>query len=186
MTHRLLTRFTLAALLAACALFAAPPRLNADVVPVSTHPAPALASGPWVNGTPTTIAAEKGKVTVLLFWTHLCINCKHNLGYWNSWADEYKGSDVTVVSVHTPETQSEHSVVGVRRFVAERHLKFPVVVDNDAATWNAYDVQAWPTEVLIDKQGRIRYEFDGELNWQGSGEYKTVHSLIEKLRVEKS
>ena len=51
---------------------------GADPVAVTVHPAPALASGTWVNGAPTTLAERLGKVTVLLFWTRDCINCKHN------------------------------------------------------------------------------------------------------------
>jgi peroxiredoxin len=90
---------------------------HADSVPVSAHAAPALQSGPWANGQPTTIAAQRGKVVVLLFWTRGCINCKHNLGYWNDWARRYHGTDVTVLSIHTPETPGEHSVPSVRRFV---------------------------------------------------------------------
>lgn len=159
---------------------------HADPIAVTTRPAPALAQGVWINGAPTTIAAQRGKVTVLLFWTHQCINCKHNLGYWNDWAKKYKGTDVTVLSVHTPELAAERVIGNVRGFVKERGIQFPVVTDNDMKTWDAYGVQAWPTEILIDKAGNIRYEFNGELNWDNSGEYKTVQKLIEKLRAEKA
>ena len=96
-----------AALTAATSL--APLAAGADAVPVPTRPAPALASGPWLNGPATTLAAQKGKVIVLLFWTRDCINCKHNLGYWNDWAKKYGGTDVAVLSVHTPETRFERA-----------------------------------------------------------------------------
>lgn len=158
--------------------------LFADPVPVTVHNAPRLSPGAWVNSGPIKVDGDTGKVRVVLFWTHLCINCKHNLPYWESWTKEYKGSDVQIVSVHTPETDSEKLLSNVRRFVTERHLTFPVVTDNSFSTWNAYGVHSWPTEILIDKHGRIRYQFEGELNWDRSGEYKVVHSLIEKLRHE--
>ncbi len=159
--------------------------VHADPVAVQTRPAPALSSGVWVNGAPTTVAAQRGKVVVLLFWTHQCINCKHNLGYWNEWAKKYRGTDVTVLSVHTPETASERRIANVRRFVKERALLFPVVTDNDSQSWNAFGVQSWPTEILIDKGGRVRAKYEGELNWQGSGEYKVVAQKIEALRAER-
>ena len=155
---------------------------SADPVAIRPFPAPQLTGGPWVNGNPVTPQDLRGKVVVLLFWTHGCINCKHNLGYWNDWAKEYKGSDVAVISVHTPEGDWERQVQGVRDFVRERGLVFPVVIDNDHANWNSYGVQAWPCEILVDKAGVVRYEYDGELNWNGSGEYKTVQSRIEELR----
>lgn len=159
--------------------------VHADPVAVQIRSAPALSSGVWVNGSPTTVAAQRGKVVVLLFWTHQCINCKNNLGFWNDWAKKYQGTDVTVLSVHTPETASERRIANVRRFVKERGLLFPVVTDNDSRTWNAFGVQSWPTEFLIDKQGRVRAEYAGELNWRNSGEYKVVAQKIEALRAER-
>ena len=123
-------------------------------------------------------------MVVLLFWTRDCISCKHNLGYWNDWAKTYRGTDVAVISVHTPETRFERSVDATRRFVRQHDLQFPVLVDNDEKTWNAYGVQSWPTEIFVDKAGKIRAEYDGELSWQGSGEYKTVQAKIEQIRRE--
>ena len=176
---------TLAAALTAAALLA-PLTAWADSVAVSHRPAPALtAAGPWLNGPPTTLAAQKGRVVVLLFWTRDCINCKHNLGYWNDWAKKYHGTDVAVLSVHTPETRFERAPAATARFARDHGLRFPVLVDNDAHVWNAYGVQSWPTEVLIDKQGSVREEFAGELNWENSGEYKVVGREIEALRAEK-
>ncbi len=115
---------------------------GADPVAVTAHPAPALASGTWVNGAPATLAGQRGKVTVLLFWTRDCINCKHNLGYWNSWARTYHGTNVSVISVHTPETRSEHSIDGTRRFAEAHGLQFPILVDNDEKTWNRFGVES--------------------------------------------
>ena len=77
-----------------------------------------------------------------------------------------------MLSVHTPETRSERAPAATARFARDHGLRFPVLVDNDAHVWNAYGIQSWPTEVLIDKQGRVREEFAGELNWENSGEYK--------------
>lgn len=122
--------------------FALAHALRADPVAVATYPAPALAPGVWVNGAPETLAAQRGKVTVLLFWTRDCINCKHNLSYWNTWAKSYRGTDVSVISVHTPETRFEHSVDGTRRFAAQHGLQFPILVDNDEKTWNAFGVES--------------------------------------------
>ena len=135
-----------------------------------------------VKGDPTTIAAQHGKVVVLLFWTRECINCKHNLLYWNAWAKQFRGTDVTVLSVHTPELPEEHSISAVREF-AKDHIDFPVLTDNDEHTWDAYGIEYWSTEILIDKQGRIRNEYVGEVG--GDGEYITIQKRIAQLRSEK-
>ena len=160
----------------------APLAAQADAISVPPQPAPAFTSGPWLNGATTTLAAQKGKVVVLLFWTRDCINCKHNLGHWNGWAKKYNSTDVAVLSVHTPETRFERAATA--RFAHEYDLRFPVLVDNRSRVWNIYGVRSWPTGILIDKQGRIRAEFAGELNWENSGEHKTVGRQTEALHAE--
>jgi thiol-disulfide isomerase/thioredoxin len=180
--HQRLLRLGIAALITGAQI--APLRADPAQSPLTGKAAPAIASGTWINTAPQTIQDQHGKVTVLCFWTHLCINCKRTIPFWNAWAKEYRGKDVAVISVHTPETDSERQIAHVRSFVQERGLAFPVVTDNDEKTWDAYGIRSWPTTILIDKQGRVRYQFEGELNWEGSGEYRTVHALIEKLRAE--
>jgi thiol-disulfide isomerase/thioredoxin len=151
--------------------------------------APELAKGEWV-GTPTTIAANRGKVIVLTFWAYQCINCKRTLPYWNQWAKRYAGAegkpgDVVVIAVQTPETPDERVFANVKAASEKHKLVFPTVTDNDYKTWKAYNVQMWPTTILIDKQGKIRGRWQGELNWQSSGEFNRVLAGIELLRKEK-
>ncbi len=160
--------------------------IAADPVPIQSRSAPAFAEEEWVNGRSTTLGLQRGRVVVLLFWTRDCINCKRNLGYWNQWAKKYTGTDVAVISVHTPETRFERSPEATARFARQHGLTFPIAIDNDEKIWNAYGVKSWPTEVLIDKQGRIRYEYAGELNWQGSHEERTVTAKVESLRAEQT
>ena len=50
--------------------------------------------------------------------------------------------------------------------------------DNAFAIWNSYAVRAWPTIVLIDKKGIIRYSPIGE------GADEQTQSMIAKLLVE--
>ena len=50
--------------------------------------------------------------------------------------------------------------------------------DNAFAIWNSYAVRAWPTIVLIDKKGIIRYGPIGE------GDYEQTQSMIAKLLAE--
>jgi peroxiredoxin len=89
-----------------------------------------------------------------------------------------------VIGVHTPETAGERQVEQVREKVEEYKLKFPVVIDNDSAIWNAWGNSIWPSVYLIDKQGRLRYWWYGELNWQEAGGQKIMAQHIEELLAE--
>lgn len=57
-------------------------------------------------------------------------------------------------------------------------IRFPVVQDNQFHIWKSYGVRAWPTIVLIDKKGLIRYRHIGE------GAYEKTHSMIKQLLAE--
>lgn len=163
------------------------PAAQAQEVAVTTPAAaPALVGGTWASGKPASLAALKGKVVLVAFWTRGCINCKRVLPYWNDWAVRtVRSNDSAVVSVHTPETPGERSVQAVKRFAQEKNLRFPILIDNDAKNWDAFGIQAWPTTILLDKQGRARAKWEGELNWDNSGDHKRVEQAIEKLRKEK-
>ena len=66
----------------------------------------------------------------------------------------------------------------LRRQADSLGIRYPVVSDNDFQTWNAYNVEAWPTVFLLDKQGRIRWMRVGE------GDYEEAERLIQKLLAE--
>ena len=62
--------------------------------------------------------------------------------------------------------------------MASLSIKYPVVTDNDYATWKAYGVEAWPTWFVLDKQGRVRGMHVGE------GAYDETEALIKRLLAE--
>ena len=57
-------------------------------------------------------------------------------------------------------------------------MPYPVAQDNEGATWGAYHVRYWPTMMLIDKQGVIRYQHIGE------GRYAETEAAIQMLLAE--
>jgi peroxiredoxin len=101
------------------------------------------------------------------------------LPFVKSWNDSYREKGLTVIGVHSPEFDEERKVENLRREVASLGISYPVVPDNDYQTWNAYNVAAWPTSFLLDKQGRIRWKHVGE------GAYDDAEQLIQKLLAEK-
>jgi thiol-disulfide isomerase/thioredoxin len=141
--------------------------------------APELATGEWINSQPLALNELRGRVVVIEFWTFGCYNCRNTLPFVKSWDDRYHEKGVTVIGVHSPETDSERDVETVRREVVSLGIRYPVVTDNDYQTWNAYKVKAWPTVFLLDKQGRIRWVHVGE------GDYNEAERLIQKLMGER-
>ena len=132
----------------------------------------------WLNtpgGQPLSLRALRGKVVLVDFWTYSCINCERSLPHVEAWYSEYAKDGFVVVGVHTPEFAFEHVVSNVRAQAAALGVRYPVAIDNNYATWNAYSNQYWPADYLIDAQGNVRSVHFGE------GGYSTMGQLIRQL-----
>ena len=121
---------------------------------------------------------------MLHFWTFGCINCQRNLPHYNKWQQEFAGHDVQLIGIHTPESAEESDPANVEASVKELGIKYPVAVDNDQATWQAYANRYWPSIYVIDKQGKVAYRWDGELEFRGAGGDKIVRAKIRELLAE--
>jgi len=140
--------------------------------------APELSSGNWINSAPLTLKSLHGRVVLIEFWTFACYNCLNTLPTVKKWDAQYRDKGLTIIGVHTPETDLERNEVDLKREITELGIKYPVVTDNDYSTWKAYRVEAWPTLFLLDKQGRVRWMHVGE------GYYDETEEMIKKLLAE--
>ena len=146
---------------------------------VNCGPAPDFAGvTAWLNtpgGKPLSISELRGKVVLVDFWTYSCINCQRALPHVEAWYQEFAKDGLVVVGVHTPEFAFEHVVSNVRAQAAALGVRYPVAIDDNYATWNAYDNEYWPADYLIDAQGNIRSVHFGE------GGYSNTEQLIRQL-----
>jgi cytochrome c biogenesis protein CcdA/thiol-disulfide isomerase/thioredoxin len=132
----------------------------------------------WINSDPLTSRKLRGKVVLIDFWTYSCINCLRTLPHVKAWDRTYRNRGLVVLGVHAPEFAFEHVPENVRGAVKRLGIRYPVALDNDLATWKAFQNQYWPAKYLIDRQGHLRYYHFGE------GEYDTVEERIRTLLGE--
>ncbi|MFZ2149839.1 MAG: cytochrome c biogenesis protein CcdA [Minisyncoccia bacterium] len=133
------------------------------------------------NNLPITISEFKDKKVVLLdIWTYSCINCQRTIPYLNEWYKEYEDEGLVIIGLHTPEFSFEKVQKNVEKAVKEFDIKYPVVLDNDFSTWQAYKNQYWPRKYLIDIDGYIVYDHAGE------GQYKETEGEIQKALKERA
>ena len=126
----------------------------------------------WVGSDPVTLASLQGKIILIDFWTYSCINCIRTLPYILEWQEKYGPLGLQTIGVHTPEFEFEKDVENVEAAVERHKITYPVALDNDAMTWDAFGVTAWPAKYLIDADGIIRYAEVGE------GGYVAVEQTI--------
>lgn len=150
-----------------------------DVLNVKPYAAPELQDiDSWINSKPITIAGQKGKVVLVDFWTYSCINCIRTQPYLKAWYERYQHSGFEIIGVHAPEFAFERSNANVARAAKNAGLTYPIALDNEFATWNAYKNQYWPASYLIDAEGAVRRVHQGE------GQYKETETAIRQLLQE--
>ncbi len=133
----------------------------------------------WLNSQPLTLKSLRGKVVLIDFWTYSCINCQRTLPHVEAWYRAYQSDGLEIIGVHTPEFAFEHVTSNIAAQAAQLGVKYPVAIDNNYGTWNAYSNQYWPAEYLIDQTGVIRHVSFGE------GDYASTEELIRQLLSDK-
>jgi thiol-disulfide isomerase/thioredoxin len=122
----------------------------------------------WLNSQPLGASDLSGKVVLVDFWTYSCINWLRTEPYVRAWAEKYKDHGLAVIGVHTPEFGFEHDLGNVTAATKRLGVRYPVALDNDYRTWNAYSNQYWPAEYLVDQNGDVRHIHFGEGDYGGT------------------
>jgi cytochrome c biogenesis protein CcdA/thiol-disulfide isomerase/thioredoxin len=129
----------------------------------------------WLNSIPLTLERLSGQVVLIDFWTYSCINCLRTLPYISDWHTRYRDRGLRIIGVHSPEFAFERVPANVRENAEKLGVEYPIALDNDFATWQAWHNQYWPAKYLIDRKGRVRYYHFGE------GEYAETERAIREL-----
>ena len=94
------------------------------------------------------------------------------------WHGKYEKAGLTVVGVHAPEFIWERPYDKVVQATKDLKVAYPVVQDNDFVIWKRYGTRYWPTTVLVDRRGVVRYYHIGE------GNYPEFETVIQRLLAE--
>jgi thiol-disulfide isomerase/thioredoxin len=138
--------------------------------------APVLTATTWANvpaPPPTT-----GRVTIVDIFAFSCINCKHVTPELKKLRAAYEPKDLTIIGVHAPELPYEKVHANLLEAINDQHLSWPVLYDDDFRVWSAYNVNAWPTQLIFDRSGRLRATYVGE------GYDAEIDRLVAKLAAE--
>ncbi len=153
----------------------------------SLAPAPAWRNGSWLNTDhPLTLAELKGRVVLLNFWVFTCYNCTNTVPSLVDFDRKYRSQGLTLIGIHTPEFPpyaGEHDRGNLERALRKYGIEYPNAQDNDSKTWDLYGIRFWPSFVLIDKRGNVRYQGYGEFHLN-DGSYRTWDARIRELLAE--
>lgn len=130
----------------------------------------------WLNvEKPLSLRDLRKKVVLLNFWTSACINCMHVIPDLKRLMRNH-APELVVIGVHSPRFAAERDTAQLRLAVRRHEIDYPVINDRDMRIWQACEVDAWPTSLLIDPRGRIVSRLKGEGVFAKSDE--TIFTLI--------
>lgn len=138
-------------------------------------PAPVLApevTYTLLDGSPGQLSALQGQVVLVNFWATSCAVCVQEMPLLAATRQKYAPQGFELLAV----AMQWDAPARVAQFASARELAFPVVIDNTGAVAQAFgDVKATPTNLLLDRQGRITHR------WTGALHEADLHARIERL-----
>jgi len=118
----------------------------------SAYPAPRIAY-PKLGGGTFHISDERGRVVFLDFYASWCEPCRLEAPLIEHYVRAHPGVALVPIDVGEPAAVAAH-------YARQMHLK-NVVLDPTSSSQGFFQVQGFPTIVVIDPQGRIRATWSG-------------------------
>jgi thiol-disulfide isomerase/thioredoxin len=134
------------------------------------NPAPAPAFvGRDLDGREISTASLRGKVVLLNFWATWCPPCRAEIPDLVALQEKYR-DQLQIIGISEDESGPDV----VRRFVAEHHMNYPVVMTTAELEKQFPGIGALPTSFVIDRQARLVQKHVGMLTARTT-EYETRH-----------
>ncbi|WP_167343642.1 peroxiredoxin family protein [Pedobacter borealis] len=104
-----------------------------------------------INGTDISLSQYKGKkVVVLNFWFTKCAPCLEEMPKLNKLVDEYQGKDVEFISFCNDDANT------INEFLKTHEFKYRIL-PSSLKLANKYKVAAFPTNIVVDKNGKVSF-----------------------------
>ena len=137
-------------------------------------PAPPLAL-PDLAGRPVDLAALRGQVVLVNFWATWCPPCVEEIPSLDRLHAQLAPRGFTVLAVDVGEDRAT-----VERFLADKPVRFPVLLDPEGGSFKTWKAYAFPTSVVLDRAHRARYAVYGAFAWDSIEVVEALGRLLDE------
>jgi peroxiredoxin len=131
-------------------------------------------SAPNLAGQAVRLSAYRGQVVLVNVWATWCPPCREEMPSMERLYQKLKDRGFVLLAVSEDDT----GVDGVKAFVQEMKLSFPVLVDPDGEVGRKLEVWGYPESFLIDREGNIVEHVIGPREWDGPSGLPVVEALL--------
>lgn len=146
---------------------------EAKLHPYSGDPTPPALRLTDISGGIIDLAEHRDKVVLVNFWATWCGPCVEEIPSLSRLIDRMQDQPFKVITVNIGEPEAT-----IREFVKQIPVNFPILMDKKGDAVRDWHVYAYPSNFLVDQQGRIRYAYRGALAWDAPEIVKTIEDTI--------
>jgi len=146
--------------------------LAADLKTLPGKPAPALAL-PTLDGGTARLEQLRGRVVLVNFWAVWCPPCRKEMPSMARLAEQMGNRPFTILDVNVGESPEE-----IRAFLKQVPVNFPILLDAGGEHLKPWQVFAFPTSYVVDKQGRLRLGLFGSIEWDSAEAVAKLEALL--------
>ena len=145
---------------------------------VQVGDSPPSISGSDIRGDSVSLAKLKGKIVLICFWTNSC--CGDNVKELQSLYRKYESKGLAVLAINEMDAKKD-----VQSFAKTNGLTFTILTDENSELLKQYQVFAFPTYYIVDRNGVLRQRILGEIQ-SGKLEELILRQFDVNKRAEES
>lgn len=130
------------------------------LTPLVGKPAPGF-SLEDLKGRKVSLADYKGKAVLINFWATWCGPCKIETPWLIDLRNQYSSKGFEILGISTDDIdRSDPKAFGQEKkeiadFVDRMHMPYPVLIDGDSLSKPYGGLDAMPTSIFVDREGKI-------------------------------
>ncbi len=127
-----------------------------------------------VQGKTHNLSDYKGKIVLVSFWASWCRPCIEEMPSLVKLKEKYH-EKLEILAINVREDKAT-----IKKFTKSMNINFPLLQDLDSTTTKDWKVFVYPSNYIVDKEGKLQFAATGAMDWQDTDIEAKIESLLHK------